>query len=357
MATTGLALTFNDLRKRQKPDGTIDEIIEVLQQDNPILEDIPWMEGNLPTGTMTTQRTSIPEPSLRAINRGVKPNKSSTKQVTDTCCMLEGRSEIDVELLALQGANKIAFRQSEDIAHIEGFSNKVASMLFYGDSDKNLDEFNGFEKRYNAYGGKLGDTSYQVVNAGGKTEKKETSIWLVNWGERNVYGIYPKDSDMHGSGNPGVKVYKGFYREDLAEYDATSYDADGKPTGKYRVVGTLFKWKPGLAVRDPRQVAAVRNIDLTELNKSTTAASSKRAVIDTMIDAKNLIRNLNAGNPYWYVSRGFYSFLEKYLMDKNNVYVTRSEMEDGKPVLRFNGIPVRRVDALSETEDIITEKK
>lgn len=354
MATTGLALTFNDMRKRQRPDGTIDDIIEVLQQDNPILEDIPWMEGVLPTGTLTTQRTSIPKPSLRAINRGVLPSKSTVRQVTDTCCMLEGRSEIDVELLALQGSNMLAFRESEDKAHIEGFSERVASMIFYGDSDTNLDEFNGFGKRYDVYGGKLGDPSYQVINAGGKTENKETSAWLVNWGERNVYGIYPKDSEMKGQGNRGVQVYKGLYREDLGEYDAMSYDADGKYTGRYRVVGTLFKWKPGLAVRDPRQVAAVRNIDIGALEKA--AAADKRKVIDAMIDAKNLIHNLNSGNPFWYVSRNFYSFLEKYLTNKDNVYVTRSELEGGKSILRFNGIPVRRVDALSETENIIAEK-
>lgn len=52
-----------------------------------------WMEGNLPTGNQTTQRTSIPTPTLRRINRGADNVKSTTRQITDTCSMLEARSE------------------------------------------------------------------------------------------------------------------------------------------------------------------------------------------------------------------------------------------------------------------------
>lgn len=41
-----VALTLNDLRKRQAPDGSIDVVIETLVQSNPILEDVRWAEGN-----------------------------------------------------------------------------------------------------------------------------------------------------------------------------------------------------------------------------------------------------------------------------------------------------------------------
>ena len=56
------ALTFSDLRKRLNPQGQLDTIMEVMAQSNPIMEDIPWMEGNLPTGNQTTVRTSYPHP-------------------------------------------------------------------------------------------------------------------------------------------------------------------------------------------------------------------------------------------------------------------------------------------------------
>lgn len=113
-----VALTLNDLRKRQAPDGSIDVVIETLVQSNPILEDVRWAEGNLPTGNQTTQRNGLPEVHLRQINRGVPVGKSSTKQVTDTCCLMESRSEVDVELVSL-APDKEAFRTSEDMAFVE----------------------------------------------------------------------------------------------------------------------------------------------------------------------------------------------------------------------------------------------
>lgn len=51
MAVKGLtALTLADWGKRVDPNGKVDKIIELLSQTNPILQDMPFVEGNLPTG-------------------------------------------------------------------------------------------------------------------------------------------------------------------------------------------------------------------------------------------------------------------------------------------------------------------
>ena len=86
------ALTLSDLQKRVDPDGNIAYIIEALLNANPIMDDIVWKEGNLPTGNRTTVRASMPTPSIRRINAGVARHKSSTRQVQDTCIILEDRS-------------------------------------------------------------------------------------------------------------------------------------------------------------------------------------------------------------------------------------------------------------------------
>lgn len=109
------ALTLSDLQKRVDPDGNIAYIIEALLNANPIMDDIVWKEGNLPTGNRTTVRASMPTPSVRRINAGVARHKSSTRQVQDTCIILEDRSCIDIEELAL-ARNREAFRRSEDAA-------------------------------------------------------------------------------------------------------------------------------------------------------------------------------------------------------------------------------------------------
>lgn len=52
MAVKGLtALTLADWGKRVDPNGKVDKIIELLGQTNPILQDMPFVEGNLPTPT------------------------------------------------------------------------------------------------------------------------------------------------------------------------------------------------------------------------------------------------------------------------------------------------------------------
>ena len=59
--------TLLDLAKRLDPDGKIDVIAEILTQENPILEDMNFVEGNLPTGHRTTIRTGLPTPTWRKL--------------------------------------------------------------------------------------------------------------------------------------------------------------------------------------------------------------------------------------------------------------------------------------------------
>lgn len=141
-------------------------------------------------------------------------------------------------------------------------------------------------------------------------------------------------------------------RQDLGEVDAI--DADGY---KFRALSTLFKWKPGLAVKDPEMVAAVRNIDLGALNAASATVEQKKAVVDAMIRAQGRMRNLNTVHPVWYVSPEMYTFLTIFYSDKANSYITRRELMEGPVTISVNGILVRKEDALVDTEDAITENK
>ncbi|HXS30592.1 MAG TPA: hypothetical protein VN755_07140, partial [Steroidobacteraceae bacterium] len=70
------SLTLADHAKRTDPSGGISKIVEMLSQSNPLLEDMVWREGNLPTGHRTTVRTGLPTVAWRLINAGVTPSKS-----------------------------------------------------------------------------------------------------------------------------------------------------------------------------------------------------------------------------------------------------------------------------------------
>jgi hypothetical protein len=56
--------TLIDVASRLDPSMNVDKIVEMLAATNPILNDMTFMEGNLPTGHKTTVRTG--ECSLRS---------------------------------------------------------------------------------------------------------------------------------------------------------------------------------------------------------------------------------------------------------------------------------------------------
>ena len=87
--TMPLNPTLMDFARREDADGKISTIVELLAQSNEILEDMTFVEGNLPTGHKTTIRTGLPSATWRLLNYGVQPSKSTTRQVTDSCGMLK----------------------------------------------------------------------------------------------------------------------------------------------------------------------------------------------------------------------------------------------------------------------------
>ena len=334
MATVGsLALTLNDYRKRMNPQGYIDMIIEVLAESNPILDDMTWMEGNLLTGNKTTLRSALPDVEVRYLNRGISPEKSSTKQIVDTSVILEARSEVDEELLAL-APDKEAFRRSEDKAFIEAFGQKVAKMTMYGNTDLDPDTFNGLDIRHRIMGvNTVTAQGYTTTDAGGTTASSMTSAFIVEWGDRATTGIYPREATA------------GLVHEDLGR--RTIYDASNK---RFEAMVSLFKWKCGLTCRDYRGAGAVRNILSSYLTTGT--ATQKMGIIKGIVTAHDRMRHPE--RCVMYVSNELYTALKLYLLDKSNTYVTIENLSSGIPVLRFDGMKVVRLDCMINNESQFT---
>ena len=80
--------TLADVAKATDPDGKIATIVEILNETNEMLDDMVWVEGNLPTGHRTTVRAGLPSPTWRKLYGGVQPTKATNVQVTDTTGML-----------------------------------------------------------------------------------------------------------------------------------------------------------------------------------------------------------------------------------------------------------------------------
>nr|WP_175800907.1 hypothetical protein [Burkholderia anthina] len=321
--------TLADVAKGLDPDGSVAQTIEILNQQNEILLDATFIEGNLPTGHRTSIRTGLPQPTWRKLYGGVQPTKSTKTQVTDNCGMLEDYAEVDKALADLNG-NTMSFRLSEDKAHIEGMNQEVAQTMMYGNEGSAPAEFTGFSPRFNSLSAQNADN---IINGGG-TGADNTSIWLVVWGPNTAHMIYPKGSKA------GLAV------EDKGQVTVENADGAGGRMEAYR---THYKWDIGMTVRDWRYVARVCNIDVSDLN---TIANTKN-LINWMIQASERIPAFGMGRAAWYVNRNIREKLRLGILEKI-AYNLTWETVAGQRVLMFDGIPVRRTDALLNTESVVS---
>ncbi len=327
MATLGTStVTMLDFKRRLDENDKIAGLIELLAESNEMIQDMVWLEGNLPTGHKTTIRTGLPTPTWRLLNYGVQPTKGTTAQVTDACGMLEAYAEVDKDLADLNG-NAPAWRLSEDAAHIEGMNQSFLDTLIYGDTTVNPERFVGLNPRFATPSATTTNSGYNMITGAG-SDSDNTSIWLVVWGPNTVHGIYPKGSQM------GLKM------EDKGQVTLT--DAAG---GRYEGYRTHYQWKCGLCVRDWRYVVRMCNIDVSAL----VAESSDADLVKGMVKMLERLPSETVGTPAFYVNRTVQTMLRIQALQKSG-YTTTFDDVAGKPVLRFQGIPVRRCDAIITAE-------
>lgn len=331
--------TLLDLANAMDPNGSIATVIEILNAKNEILQDITFVEGNLPTGHRHVVRSGIPVPTFRKYYQGVFPTKSTTATITDNTGMLEAYVEIDKDLAMLNG-NTAAFRMLQDAAHLEGFSQTAANTIFYGNDLLIPETFLGLSPRYNTLstGSAAALNSENIINgaASGDDGTDKQSIWLIGWSPSTVFGIVPKGSKA------------GFTRTDMGE--VTIEDATGSNGGRYQAFRTHYQWKLGLAVADWRYAVRICNIDKSKL--LGTAASGAN-LPDLMFQAMNLIPSLGAVRPVFYMSRGVMTKLRQQLSSLTNQSTLKSENVGGTWTESFQGIPIRRCDTLAADEAAI----
>ena len=320
--------TLLDLAKRLDPNGNIDKIVEILAQQNEIIEDATFIEGNLITGHKTTIRTGIPTPTWRKLYGGVQPSKSRTVQITDNCGMLESYAEVDKALADLNG-NTAAFRMSEEVGHIEGMNQEFSQTLLYGNEGTEPEAFTGIAPRFND---STAENGLNVIKAGG-SGADNTSIYLVVWGPQTVHCIYPKGS------------VAGLQMTDKGQ--VTIENADGS-NGRMEAYRTHYRWDCGLTVRDWRYIVRVCNIDVGDMATASNAA----ALVELLIKASERVPSLGVGRPVFYMNRKLREALRLGILNKVSNQLTH-ETVAGKRVTMFDGIPVRRVDQILDSEALV----
>lgn len=322
--------TLLDLAKRSNPDGSIADIVEILNETNEILMDMTFQEGNLTTGHRTTVRTGIPEPTWRKLYGGVQPTKSTTAQVTDNTGMLEAYAEVDKALADLNG-NTASFRLSEDMPHIEGMNQTMAETIFYGDETVYPERFTGLAPRYNK---RSGHAAAENVIHGGGAGADNASIWLCVWGPNTGFGIVPKGSSA------------GLQMQDKGQVTIENVDGNNGRMEAYR---SHYRWDAGMTIRDWRYFVRICNIDRSELNAAISGNSANLPSL--MFDAIERIPNLGMGRPVFYMDRGLKSMFRKQLTTLRDNITT--EEVAGIRVDTWQSIPLHRVDALAADEALV----
>lgn len=336
MATIGTGVaTLADIAKGLEPDGRQARVIELLSQTNRILDDMNWMEGNLPTGHRVTLRTALPTVSWRLLNQGVAPSKATTGQSDEQCGMLEAFGEVDKDVAELNG-NTAAFRLSQARGFIESMNQEMAATTFYGNSGVDPEEFTGLSIRYSSLSGA---SAQNILDAGG-TGSANTSIWLIVWGPETITGIYPKGS------------LAGLQHQDLGlETVEVTAGVAGNRMLAYR---DHFQWKCGLAVMDWRYAVRIANVDIDNL----VAESSAADVIKLMSRAIDRIPSMGMGRPSFYVNRTVASMLRIQALNKSASAIAAEAAlnQFGQRIdrLKLLDIPVNLCDQLLETEARVT---
>ena len=328
MATLGNSFVdLIDIYKQKDGEGNFVDVIQMLTEMNPMLDDAIAVECNKGTTHLHTVNTGLPEVTWGKLYQGIPNSKGTKAQVEDTTGFVEGLSTIDKRLLELSG-NSGAVRLSEAQSYLEAMSNEVASKIIYGNSASDPEEFMGLAPRFNSLSATNGN---QIIDAGG-TGADNTSIWFVTWGDNQCNLLYPKGTQA------------GVQRVDHGEQRVI--DGSGNA---YYAMEEKFTWHIGMSVKDWRYVSRVANVDVSLMEAGSVA------LYDFMRKAYYKLQNrrVAGGKIAIYCNRDVLEALDALATNAGAsdsfVRLKTTEIE-GTEVLTYRGIPIRETDAILNNE-------
>jgi len=350
MATLALGtdLTIAELVRREDPDGKLAQVIDVISEENRILDDITWIECNNGTYHEDTRTVTEPSGSERSYDEGVAGEAGVTEKVIEPTCMLNGISEVDCAKFQ-HSPSPGAARLQEDGFFLRGMSKTLVSRLFDGDRGADVRRINGINVRSDYSSLQTAGSETRVFdNAGGDCADASTftSMYFVQWGFKKVNCIYPRN-DPNGGGTLPIKM------EDFGKSVISQVIGGTEaPTKKYPAWQTWFSCDFGLFVHDPRCIKRVANIATTGIDGVNYFSFHENA----MIDAYNQLE-YNGEGTVIYCNRTVLAQAQKRSNEKGNAFFTTQSEGEGpfaRPVTRFMGIEMKRVDQITNTQADLT---
>jgi hypothetical protein len=342
---TGQWPTLADLASRMDGAGKQHIVAEMLSQSVVIPEDMPFKEASEIGGHEFSFRTSIPAGSWRQINVGVPYSKSTTGKSRVGLASLEDYSQVD-RLLAEMSGDIDAFRESEDVAFLEGMGQTIEETTWYGNAVANPAQFMGLSSFYNTINTANAQNAANVLDGGGRGSSN-ASIWLMCWGLRTIYGLYPRGSKA------------GLSMEDKSD-TVPGYDSLGN---RFEAYTSWFRQLMSICPEDWRYGARIANIDVTNAGLAGPNALDIFATLRQMLLLPPHLSKTTSGivktdaqidpapgiRPVIYVNRTVRHWMDVQAMRDRNVLLSINDYA-GIPCMGIDHIPIKVSDQLLTTE-------
>jgi hypothetical protein len=326
--------TLLDLIKMQDPQGRQMPVIENLNLRMPMLQDAPAFPSNAELAEKTLLRSSLPTVQFTQLNKGTVRSKGSYRETVDTIAFIDGLSEVDCRMQKAKGADAVnAWRRSEDKGFEEAIAETISTALITGDEQVDRKSLTGFYARLSALSTSIyGSQVHSVGTPGGGDT---TSLLIVDWGRDGAHLIYPEK----GSGVAGLST------EDKGELPVQ--DEDGNTMMAYL---TWYNWMIGLAVKDPRHIARLANIDRSD---ALLEVPTQELLVDKLIEINALMPDPAGMQRVIYCDRVMSGAFHKQALNKTSNSALTIEQYLGKPLAHFMGWPIRSLDSFPATESTV----
>jgi len=186
------------------------------------------------------------------------------------------------------------------------------------------------------------DNVYDNAGGNASSTSNKTSVYFMQFGPKRLNCIYPRGEE--GGGSLPIK---------MTDYGLSVIDQVGtSQTKKYPAWQTWFDVSFGLFIHDPRCVKRIVNISTSNIDGVDDFAWHE----DSMIDVYNELE-YNGEGCVIFCNRTVLAQAMKRANEKGNAYFTQQTEGEGpfaRPVTRFNGIPMARVDQITNTQAQVT---
>ena len=294
-------------------------------------------------------RTSITGGAWRQYNSGVPYGKSTTAKARVGMGMLEDYSQVD-RALAEHSGDLEKFRESEDVAFLEGMSQTIIGTFFYGNTTVTPAEFMGLAPFYNTVATATAQNAQNVIDAGG-VGNNNTSLWLVGWGPETIFATFPRGSKA------------GLAMEDKGDV-VPGFDSLGN---RFEAYTSWFRQQAGLCPKDWRYGVRAANFDTTNAGLAGPNAPDIFAIMAQMVLMFPKLTKTTSGitktdapddvatgvRPVFYCNRTMRHYMDIQAIRDRNVLLTKDDY-DGQPVETYRGIPIKIVDQILNTEARVT---